>query len=197
MSDELKKILVQPFKEFYNRCERVYRLGDNTLYDEKVFKIKKKYCFNPYLSTECDVQVKLGGLVEEHFRTNGYPFIVSSEMKLYKGQSRNNQRADLSIHKIPKNNLYLETDSPNQSLSAVIEIKYANAVHPWYEFNNGSIQKDIEKLLTLEDHVLKYMVIIDEANKLESQKVEEVISPYKSDQVFIFSNNERINRLFQ
>jgi hypothetical protein len=195
MSDGLKEILIQPFKEFYTRCQTIYRLGDTTLYLENIFKIKTKYCFNPYLSTECDVQVKLGGLIEEHLRKNQLPFIVNAEMKLYNNERGKNNRADLSIHKTPDNNLYLQKESAFDSLVAIVEIKYANAIHPYYEFDNKKIEKDIEKLASLDGTILKYLVLIDEANKIDKVKVNHILEACQLKNILLFSNNPEINQI--
>ncbi|MGV3529815.1 MAG: hypothetical protein ACO1OO_13025 [Flavisolibacter sp.] len=188
MKDHVLEILDSGFNEFYKRCSNVYNIGNQELYSGDVLKVKKKYCFNPFVATECDVQVKLGGLLEELFRNRNLPYTVNSEMKIYDLPARN-QRADLSIHRIAKDQLYLEHSSPMDTLIAVFEIKYANAAHPYYEFKNDAIKRDAGKLATLGDNVLKFLVIIDEAMKISLEVVTEIASYCRDNEISIVSNN--------
>jgi hypothetical protein len=178
-----------PLTTFYHRLVK-YKIGDASHYINARNNSKAKFCFNPYIATECDVQVKLGGIIEEYFILKGLPYSVNAEMKIYSGIKNN--RADLSIHNVSADTLYTEIDSPLSTLVAAFEIKYSNAVHP-NEFETDLIKPDLDKLKSLPKEVKKIFVFIDEANGLSDFNVQSYINECAERDIQLFSNNKRIN----
>ena len=73
--------------------------------------------------TEDDVKVKFGGYLEEVFRQSVSEWTVHAELPLYP-QSR--ETADLSIHRVRAEGLWVSQSDIVDSVIAVIEVKYAN-----------------------------------------------------------------------
>lgn len=116
-----------PLKNFYTRCINNYRFGDKHHYVDAIKNTKDKYCFNPFISTECDIQIKLGGIIEEYFISNGLLFSVNSEMKIYDLPYKN-ERADLSIHEVNRNTLYTSLDSHKETLGVLLKLSLQTRV---------------------------------------------------------------------
>jgi len=125
----------KPLKTFYKRCLLDYHIGETSHYS-KARDSREKYCYNPFIATECDVQLKLGGIIDAYLIQEQLPFSVNAEMKIYDDAK---QMADLSIHRIFGDTLYLDNKSSKENLECVIEIKYANAKAPYFDFDNGNI----------------------------------------------------------
>lgn len=178
-----------PFKEFYRRCIKDYRLGDINYYLQAV-QSKYRHCYNPYISTERDVQVKLGGLIDDYLIERGLPYSLNAEMSIYESKV---DRTDLSIHKIEPGTLYTERGKYIENLVCAIEIKYANAKNPNFDFLNGSVWNDILKLSTLGDKVVKVFVFIDEADGTFEGNLSRLIEICQKHGVILFTTNKYIN----
>jgi hypothetical protein len=134
----------------------------------------------------------LAGVIENYFIEKNLPYSINAEMKIY-ADGVANQRCDLTIHEVPSDFLYLHPDSHKQSLKVVIEIKYANAVHPDFEFSNGAILADLVKLSSIKSEVLKYLVVLDEANRISEKNCDWLIEQCSTKNIELFSNNTYIN----
>jgi hypothetical protein len=181
-----------PLKTFYQRCLNDYKFGDRSHYLDAIKKSKNKYCFNPFISTECDIQIKLGGLIEDYFLSSKLPFSVNAEMKIYDSPYKN-ERADLTIHEVYTDTLYSAIDSHKKTLKCAVEVKFANAVHPNYEFKRNLIIPDLNKLSSLPDNVEKVYVFLDEANGLATTNADFLIKECDERKIFLFTNNKYIN----
>lgn len=179
----------QPLKTFYKRCLFDYHIGDTSHY-LTVINSAQKDCYNPHISTECDIQVKLGGIIDAYLVNEHLPFSVNAEMKVYDNPS---QKADLSIHRIFKDTLYVNHHSPKDNLECVIEVKYANAKKPKFDFDNKKIDEDLIKLSSLNESVQKVFVLIDEADRTPQDKLNWLISECQNRKIWLFSNNNYIN----
>ena len=148
--------------------------------------------FQSFISTECDVQIKLGGLIEEYFISNELQFSVNSEMKIYDLPYKN-ERADLIVHEVSKNTLYTAIDSHKKTLKCAIEVKFANAVNPDYEFKRALIIPDLNKLSSLPEEVKKIYVFLDEADRLADTNADFLIKECNERRIQLFTNNKSIN----
>jgi hypothetical protein len=179
------------FKEFYRRCIQKYRIGDKEHYIQAI-ETKDRHCYNPYISTERDIQVKLGGIIDDYLIENKLPYSLNSEMNIY-GLNNKVDRADLSIHKIESETLYTSRDKYIENLVCAIEIKYANAKSPNFDFLNGSVNKDLNKLSRLGEKVEKVFVFIDEADRTLEDNLNNLIEVCRTDGITLFTNNKYIN----
>jgi hypothetical protein len=184
----------EPVRQFLLACSNVYGLGASEAYQQAISTATNKYCFNPYFSSECDVQVKLGGLIEAYFRQYHFPFTVCSEQKIYPGDNNRNNKADLTIYRIVPGALHTSREIVRQSLVAVMEIKYANAVHPNYEFARNLIMADLEKL-SLISQIQRYFVLLDEADRVGEQHIRWLVNECRQRHIQLISNNRLANRL--
>ena len=185
-------IIEKPLRAFYQRCSNDYKFGNRQHYINAFASAKGKYCFNPFISTECDIQIKLGGLIEEYFLKNTLSFTVNAEMKIYDLPFKN-ERVDLSIHEVYSDTLYSQIDSHKKTLRCAVEVKFANAVHPNYEFKKDLIIPDLNKLSSLPDIVEKVYVFLDEADGLAKENADLLIQECNERNIFLFSNNKYIN----
>ncbi|HMH34356.1 MAG TPA: hypothetical protein VK543_15065 [Puia sp.] len=179
-----------PFKIFYDRCVSDYRIGDTEYYSVAKGS-KEKHCYNPYIATERDIQVKLGGIIDDHLFKVGPSFSLNSELGVYRQFS--NERADLSIHRIDNGMLYVNKNSHLENLEFVIEIKYANAKTPEFDFVNQSVHKDIRKLSSLGSNIGKVFVYIDEADETPEVWRNWLLSECRREEIILFTNNKHIN----
>ncbi|MBL7736440.1 MAG: hypothetical protein JNL51_13350 [Chitinophagaceae bacterium] len=176
-----------PFRDFLHRLRNSYDIGASSAYEAAIREAKRKYCFNPYLTSECDVQVKLGGLLENYLLSEQLPFTVHAEMKIYGGNGRSS-RCDLTIQRAVPGVLQTTHKMATDSVVAAIEIKYANAAHPGNEFKNGAIAADLDKLTTLQG-VDKYFVLIDEAEGVSETDIRWLTYTCEEKCIQLFANN--------
>jgi hypothetical protein len=179
----------KPLKTFYKRCLLDYHIGDTSHYTEALKSVEKD-CYNPFIATEWDIQVKLGGIIDAYLINEQLPFSVNAEMKIY-GDAK--QMADLSIHRVFSETLYLENKSCKENLECVIEVKYANAKNPKFDFKNNKIFDDLWKLSSLDQTIEKVFVFIDEADNTPSDKLDKLISECQDKRIRLFSTNNYIN----
>lgn len=187
-------LIKHPLQTFYHRCISNYKFGDTPLYTEAIKNSKKKYCFNPFISTECDVQIKLGGLMEQYFLENNLPFSVNAEMKVYDLPYKN-ERADLTVHDVRPGTLYREAESHKKSLKCALEVKFANAAHPNYEFQRNLILPDLNKLSSLPAGIEKIFVFLDEADGLSQANADMLFKECNDRKIWLFTNNKYLNTL--
>lgn len=175
------------FKKFVNICYINYGIGDIEIYNNLDLRNADQNCLNPYLKTEDDLKVKFGGFLEIELLNTHSDLTVHSELYIY---NKTKDRADLSIHKVSKHNLWFKNEDILQSLVAAIEIKYENYCDQHYSYNMGHIHNDINKLCTLEKNIEKYMIIFDEGLKIDKNVASKILNIAKDNNVVILSNNE-------
>ena len=192
--EHVKNLIRLYFNQFKRTLTDNYGIGDKELYDSdfKEIKDRDQYCLNPYLKTDDDVKVKFGGFCETEFIKKKLPYTIHSELHIY---GNNRERADITIHKVDKNKLWLKKEDIMNSLLSAIEIKYENVVTPDYSINRGDIEKDVEKLSSLAEDVVKIMIIIDEGLKADVKLYNELTRFAKKSNVYILSNNNKLNTL--
>jgi len=178
-----------PLRTFYKRCLFDYHIGDTSHYSTAI-NSKHKDCYNPHIATECDIQVKLGGIIDTYLISEHLPFSINAEMNVYAIQS---QRADLSIHRIFSDTLYIDNASYKDNLECVIEAKYANAKCPTFDFDNQKINNDIVKLCSLGEKVEKVFAFIDEADNTPKDKLDWLLKECQAKKIRLFSNNKYLN----
>ena len=179
-----------PLRTFYKRCVQEYHMGDTSYYADAI-NTKERNCYNPHISTEADVQIKLGGIVDAYLRQEHLPFSVNSEMGVY---PNSRDKADLTIHRISSDMLYLERDIYVNNLECVIEIKYANARQPDFDFGKGAIEKDILKLNSFGNNVKKVFAFIDEADNTSEENLDWLMKQCREKEILLFSNNKYVNQ---
>jgi hypothetical protein len=96
-----------------------------------------------------------------------------AEVPLYP-QSR--ETADLSIHRVRAEGLWVSQSDIVDSVIAVIEVKYANWRNADYDFTKrkSTIQDDLRKLGTLGPHCQEYLLLVDECRAMSPTSVDEV-----------------------
>ncbi len=176
------------FDLFIKRCREKYLIGNPQVYTEDLLPVGDQYCINPYLKTEDDVKVKFGGFLEQEFLNQDLPLVVHSELRLYKKFPHH--RADLSVHTVSENNLWLHHETILTSLQAVIEIKYENFKHPDYSLKKGHMEADMKQLASLGPGLEKYLLILDEANRMDAKSVREIQNLSKKYHIVLLSNNK-------
>jgi len=76
----------------------------------------------------------------------------------------------------------------------VIEIKLANVVKPLYDFEHGGIEKDIRLLQSIPDGKKRYLILVDEAERVDPNHIH--VKPYldsaSASKITIVSNNHRL-----
>ena len=180
-------IVIESFKNFVNDRFARYRMG-RQFYPSKP-STEDQFSLNPYLITEADIQVKFGGYLEDRLLQHHPQLTVHAEMPVYKNLRA---RADLTIHRAGTGSYWVSHDLILASLDSVIEIKYANVITPYHDFNSGGIKKDIKVLGTVPDSVKKYLIIVDEAELIEPGKIKNFLDDAKASHITIVSNNHKI-----
>jgi len=179
-------IVIESFLSFKNEYFDQYRIGKSYYPHGAIYG--NQHCQNPYLKTEADIQVKYGGFLE-HWLTEQYPnLIVHAELPVY---NLPHARSDLSIHFVNDNDYWSNQQQIRDSLKIVIEIKYANVHHPLFDFKQGGIEKDIKLLQSLPEDVKKYLLLIDEAELINSNNdiVKNILKDAKTSNILVVSNN--------
>lgn len=144
---------------------------------------------NPYLKTEADVQVKFGGFMESYFAAETHGLVVHAELPIYDELHR---RVDLSIHRVKIGDLWRTRDQVISSCVSAMEIKYANFRDLIYDFTHGGVMKDIRLLETLPRGVARYLIILDEAEGIEANRIRDILSHAKDSDITILSNNKEL-----
>jgi len=183
----VNQIVNDAFREFIERAIVTYRFGDIRLYSEIEPKVVWENSLNQYLKTENDVKVKYGGFLERELFDNNIPLSLHSEMPIY-GKSARSGSSDLSLHEITAPPLWVHEGDMQRSLVAVLEIKYINYKAPKFWFDNGGIIADIEKLETLPDHIMKYLLLLDEASSVNADSANRIRE--RANNICILSNND-------
>ena len=75
----------------------------------------------------------------------------------------------------------------------MIEIKFANVVNPYYDFENGGIAKDLHLLKSLPDGKKRYLILVDEAELIESDQANKFIDDAETYNINIVSNNHKLD----
>lgn len=190
----LDKIILETFNEFLAICKTKYLIGDRKHYPLEGFKFEYQHCVNTYLSSEDDIKVKFGGLLEQKLIAIGLPFTVHSELKIY-GDPK--QRVDLSVHIDTPDSYYRIKEEKKNTLRALIEIKYANFKRPDYDFLSRAIHKDIDKLSPFPDSVKKYFMLIDEADRIPEDNIRDLHNYIKDKSITILTNNSFYHTHFE
>jgi hypothetical protein len=138
------------------------------------------------MKTEADVQVKFGAFLEQYLISADQELIVHAEMPIY---ANHRARADLTIHRVPYGTVWTSRQQILESLVSVIEIKLANVRQPLFDFDRGGIKKDLELLKGLPPRIYRYLVIVDEAESIDPERVKDFLSHAKASQIIILSNN--------
>ena len=194
---KLREIIQTTFSEWLNQVAiPIYHLGGGAIYSAMNEGGKAtRHCLNPFLQSECDIQVKFGGFLDQRLLALGVPLTVHAEMKVYEKfathSRRSRPKADLSIHDSSSAAPWKRTETITDTLRAVIEIKYANYKKPDYEFGNGRIKEDFDRLggLKTDD---RYLMLIDECNRISRKNVERSREWARQSRVTVLSNNPEL-----
>ena len=189
-SEQLKIL----FRQFCSEhLARLYHFGDADYFIGEM----ENYGCNPFIETEDDYKVKLGGFLESHLIHYGYT--VHSELnRIYSGPASSKMRPDLTIHAVPRNDPHAGWTNDKRragGLRCVIELKGANLKHPDWDFTNGKIEEDIRKLA---DHLpnlqlVRCLVILDEGCKLCEKRARQLQQWVGQSGVLVLSNNPILN----
>ena len=190
----MKDIIKNIFIDWLNGPANIYRMADNNVYKNIIIKDLWHFSLNPYLKTEADIQMKFGGYLEQRVLNLEKNLTVHAELNVY----RKNKRwwADLSVHDVSSGELWTG-NNPNpitETVKGVIEIKYANYKYPDFHFDRGFIQGDLDKLASLSENIDKFMLIIDEGNRINNKHIEELLEICDQNKITVLSNNPNIMR---
>lgn len=180
-------IISNSFKEFVDDRFTRYRLG-RQFYPDGPYP-GNQYCQNPYLKTEADVQVKFGGYLESWLIYHDPELVVHAELPVY---SSPHQRADLTVHRLVTDEYWVSQHQIFETLEYVIEIKFANVANPYYDFNNGGVEKDFRQLQSLRNGINRYLILVDEAELIEPDQIKKFIDDAKTHKIIIVSNNPKL-----
>lgn len=169
------------------------------------------YGCNPFLETEADYQVKLGGFLDENLLGDG--LTVHAEMNRIYGGEYKAQRPDLTIHSSCAGTPWLTDEDRIGSLRWVIEIKAANIKDPYDGFlrKDNNVLSDITKLEAIGrmyPSVDRCLMFFDEALRVgkpcpkrgsrdvNQQRADELIAKLKekaaAGAILILSNNSKL-----
>jgi hypothetical protein len=176
------------FKRFQDEVLDTCGIGQKERYIKEVKKVPDLHCYNQYLITEQDVQYNFGS----YLRTLLAPdYVVHAEMPIYTSSAH--KKCDLTVHQALPGTFIDSVKVWTETLVCAIEVKYANYAKPDFDFQaGGGIDKDLKNLgedLKADKGVLKIIVIIDEANGISPEKIEETMRKAKQQKIILLSNN--------
>ena len=181
-------IIVESFTTFVRERFIRYRIG-RKFYPNGPYP-GDQHGQNPYIKTEADVQVKYGGYLES-WLIDRYPELtVHAELPVY---SNSHERADLTLHRIGSGKYWVSRQQILETLEYIIEIKLANVVSPYYDFKKGGIDKDIRLLQSIPGRVKRYLILIDEAELIDPNRIKRFIEDTSAYEITIVSNNPKLN----
>lgn len=177
----VKQVLVETFKEWVAGPLSRYAFADAAR-PAAADRIGLWYAArNPYIKTDEDIQVKFGGYLEQHLPSD---FVVHAGLNPYRVYP--GMWADLSVHEVS------DSASMDETVKAVIEIRYAKHRNPNWLFEKGKIQEDLEKLSALQEGVARVMMLLDESLAIEKRYIQQTVDYARENNITILSNNPEL-----